>query len=84
MQTHAPTKVLTAHVPELLAEKIDQIASRLDRSRAWIIKQALTAWISQEEGRRQMTLEALSDIDKGYVIDHQDIQNWVARLDKEE
>ena len=84
MQTHAHTKVLTAHVPELLAEKVDQIASRLDRSRAWIIKQALTTWISQEEERRQMTLEALSDVDRGNVVDDQVVQDWVNGLDKEE
>ena len=84
MQAHAHTKVLTAHIPELIVEKIDQIASRLDRSRTWIIKQALTTWISQEERRRQMTLEALSDVDEGRVVDNQTIQNWVNSLDKEE
>ncbi|PLU37301.1 CopG family transcriptional regulator, partial [Sinorhizobium medicae] len=34
----------TAHVPLPLAEKVDQIAARLERSRGWIVKQALTAW----------------------------------------
>ncbi|PLU45469.1 CopG family transcriptional regulator, partial [Sinorhizobium medicae] len=43
------TKVLTAHVPLPLAEKVDQIAARLERSRGWIVKQALTAWIDQED-----------------------------------
>ena len=35
------TKVLTAHVPLDLATKVDAIASRRDRSRGWILKQAL-------------------------------------------
>lgn len=82
MQTQ--TKVFTAHLPHLLAEKVDAIASRLERSRAWIVKQALTSWISQEEERHQMTLEALSDVDKGDVMDHQAMQNWVDSLEKEE
>ncbi|MGO8586973.1 CopG family ribbon-helix-helix protein, partial [Rhizobium ruizarguesonis] len=51
------TKVLTAHVPLQLAQKVDQLASRLERSRGWIVKQALTAWIDQEEERRRLTLE---------------------------
>lgn len=84
MQANTQTKVLTAHVPELLVEKIDQIASRLDRSRTWILKQALTSWISQEEQRRQMTLEALSDVDTGDVMDHQVMQDWVDSLDEAE
>ncbi|EDL6138947.1 CopG family transcriptional regulator [Escherichia coli] len=36
------TKVITAHVPLLMADKVDQIAARLERSRGWIIKQALS------------------------------------------
>ncbi|WP_207650569.1 ribbon-helix-helix domain-containing protein [Acidithiobacillus albertensis] len=34
----AATKVLTAHVPLPLADKVDQMASRLERSRGWIVK----------------------------------------------
>jgi predicted transcriptional regulator len=75
------TKVLTAHVPLPLAEKVDQLAARLERSRAWIIKQALSAWVEQEEERRQMTLDALADVDAGHVIDHQAVQAWAAGLD---
>ena len=45
------TKVLTAHVPLPLAEKVDQMAERLERSRGWIMKQALSAWLDQEEER---------------------------------
>mgnify|MGYP002413990847 CR=1 FL=1 len=35
------TKVITAHVPLLMADKVDQMAARLERSRGWVIKQAL-------------------------------------------
>jgi predicted transcriptional regulator len=74
------TKVLTAHVPLPLAEKVDQLAARLERSRGWIIKQALSAWVEQEEARRQLTLEALADVDAGRVIDHQAVQSWADSL----
>lgn len=75
------TKVLTAHVPLPLAEKVDQLAVRLERSRGWIIKQALSAWIEQEEERRRLTLAALADVDAGRVIDHQAVQTWAESLD---
>jgi predicted transcriptional regulator len=78
---HAETKVLTAHVPLGLAEKIDQVAARLERSRGWIVKQALSAWIDQEEERSRMTREALADVDAGRVIDHQAVQAWADSLD---
>jgi predicted transcriptional regulator len=74
------TKVLTAHIPLPLAEKIDQLAARLERSRAWVIKQALSAWIDQEEERRRLTMEALADVEAGRVIDHLAVQKWAESL----
>ena len=76
----AATKVLTVHVPLLLADKVDQTASRLERSRGWIMKQALSAWIAQEEERDRLTQEALADVDAGRVIDHQAVQVWAESL----
>jgi predicted transcriptional regulator len=78
------TRVLTAHVPILLAEKVDQIAARLERSRGWIMKQALSAWIEQEEERTRLTREALADVDAGHVIDHQAVQAWADSLSSDE
>jgi plasmid stabilization system protein ParE/predicted transcriptional regulator len=45
----------------------------MERSRGWIIKQALLAWVQEEEERHRMTLEALADVDAGKIIDHQSI-----------
>ncbi|HEY9566853.1 MAG TPA: ribbon-helix-helix domain-containing protein [Thalassobaculum sp.] len=78
------TRVLTAHVPLPMAEKVDEIASRLERSRGWVVKQALSAWIELEEERRRMTLEALADVDAGAVIDHQAVQAWADSLDTDD
>lgn len=75
------TKVLTAHVPRPLADKVDELATRLERSRGWVVKQALTAWVEQEEERRRLTLEALADVDAGHLIDHQAIQAWADSLE---
>ncbi|MNP75232.1 Ribbon-helix-helix protein, copG family [compost metagenome] len=79
--SHPPqTRVLTAHVPVQLAEKVDQLANRLERSKGWIIKQALAAWIDLEEERSRLTREALADVDAGRVIDHQAVQAWADSL----
>lgn len=74
------TKVLTAHVPIPLAEKLDQVAARLERSRGWIVKQALSAWIDQEEEYRRLTLEALEDVNANRFIDHQSVLAWADSL----
>ncbi len=74
------TRVLTAHVPVPLAEKVDQLADRLERSRGWIMKQALSTWIAQEEERDRLTQEALADVDAGLVIDPLAVQAWADSL----
>lgn len=80
----AETKVLTAHVPLGLAEKVEAMASRLERSRGWVMKQALAAWVDQEEERHRLTLEALDDVDAGRVIDHLAITAWADSLSTNE
>lgn len=74
------TRSVTAHVPVDLAERVDEIAERLERSKNWIVKQALSAWLDQEEERSRLTREALADVDAGRVIDHQAVQAWAESL----
>ena len=80
MAATAKTRSVTAHVPVELAERVDEIAERLERSKNWIGKQALSAWIDQEEERSRLTREALADVDAGRVIDHQAVQAWADSL----
>lgn len=70
------TKVLTAHIPLPLADKVDQLAARFERSRGWIMKQALIDWVNHEEEHSRLTQEALADVDASCFIDHDAVQAW--------
>lgn len=74
------TKVMTAHVPIMLADRVDQMAERLERSRGWIIKQALSTWLTQEEERERLTREALADVVRGFVVEHDEVLAWADSL----
>lgn len=76
-------KVITAHVPLALAEKVDEMATSLERSRGWIVKEALSVWVAQAEERRQWTLDGLADVDAGRVVDHSDVLAWTESLGSE-
>lgn len=78
------TRVITTHVPLDLAEKVDAIALRLERSRGWVVKQALADWIVLEEERHRMTLEALADVDAGRLISHESMLVWAESLGSDE
>ena len=74
------TRVLTAHVPAALAAKVDTLARQLDRSRGWVMKEALAAWVALEEKRHQLTLDALADVDAGRGVAHEQVKAWAASL----
>lgn len=67
-----------------MAEKVAQLANRLERSRGWIMKQALASWIAQEEERDRLTRKALAAVAAGRVIDRQTVQAWSDSLDTDE
>lgn len=74
------TRVVTAHLPEDLAERMDATAERLERSRGWIVKQAVSDWLALEDERRRLTLEALASVERGDVVPQADIDSWVETL----
>jgi predicted transcriptional regulator len=78
------TRVVTAHVPVSMADKVGLIAERMERSKGWIVKQALADWISREEEQDRLTREALADVDVGHVIDHQAVLAWADSLDSDQ
>ena len=77
----AGTRVLTAHVPDDLAKRVDEYAARMERSRGWIVKQALTNWIAEEEEKYRLTLEASAEVDAGNLIDDDEVAIWIESLD---
>lgn len=80
MNITADTKVITTHLPLPLADKLDAMAAQLERSRGWIMKQALSAWMQQEEELSRLTREAMADVDAGRVVDHSVVRAWSDRL----
>jgi predicted transcriptional regulator len=76
------TRVVTAHLPAELARKLDGLAERLDRPRGWIVKEAIASFISLEEKRFQLTLEALADVESKRTVDHAEIEAWARGLSK--
>ena len=78
------TKRLSADISLSLAEKVEELADRLDRSPAWIVEQALSAWIVRDDEQRRLTLEALSDVDAGATVDHHAVRAWADSLSTDE
>ena len=74
------TRVLTAHVPVALAERVDALAGKMDRSRGWIVKQALAAWVEKEEERQRLMQRGTNDAEAGRLTAQEKLENLVEVL----
>lgn len=72
-------RVVTAKLPDDLVSQMDEVADRIERSKSWIVRQAVSEWLAEEQRRYDLTLEALKDVDEGRVIPHEDL---VARVEQ--
>ncbi|MDU3159549.1 MAG: ribbon-helix-helix domain-containing protein, partial [Hafnia alvei] len=46
-------QTISAQIPSELAAAVENLAIELDRSKSWVIKEALTAMIEERERRHQ-------------------------------
>ncbi len=65
-------RVVTASLPAQLVEQMEKVADRLDRTKNWIIREALTEWMADEHRRYELTLQALDDVDQGRTLSHEE------------
>lgn len=76
-------RVVTAKLPGELVSRMDEVAGRMDRSKSWIVREALTEWLADEERRHKLTLEALKDVDEGRTFTQEEIERRIAARRKE-
>jgi predicted transcriptional regulator len=74
------TRVVTAHLPGELAERLDALAEDLERPRGWLVKEAIQAYLDVEDERRRETIAALKEVDAGALVEHGEVEAWVRGL----
>lgn len=78
------TRTVTTILPIDMAEKLDQLAKNEDRSKAWLIKDAIQSMLDVKERQHQMMLEGLADIDAGRIVSEEKIRDWIKSLPKKD
>ncbi|NKJ72496.1 CopG family transcriptional regulator [Rhizobium leguminosarum bv. viciae] len=74
------TKMLDAHIPLPLAERLDALAIDLALPRDEIVIEAITAWIDQEERRRITALRTIAAGNTIVLIEHHRAIDWADSL----
>jgi predicted transcriptional regulator len=80
MAQRGATKVVTAHLPVDLAERLDGYASGNERSRGWVVKRALQHWLDWEDEKLRLTLEAIEESDRVGTIPHEEVVAYFKSL----
>jgi len=47
-------RVITAKLPGRLAARVDEASARIDRSKSWIVRQAITEWLAEDQLRCEL------------------------------
>lgn len=71
-------RVVTAKLPDDLVSRMDEIARRIDRSKSWIMREAVAEWLAEEQRRYELTLEALKSVDEGRTFTQEEIEKHFA------
>lgn len=76
-------RVVTAKLPDDLVSQMDEVADRMDRSKSWIVREAVKQWLADEQRRHELTLEALKGVDEGRTIPHEEVLAMVEQRKRE-
>lgn len=71
-------RVVTANLPDELVSRMDEVAERMDRTKSWIMREAVAEWLAEEQRRYELTLEALKSVDEGRTYTQEEIERYFA------
>jgi predicted transcriptional regulator len=73
--------VTTVRLQTEIERELDELADTLDRSKGWLINQAVSEYIARhhlEQDRWQQTLEAMESAARGKLVDASEVHEWLS------
>jgi predicted transcriptional regulator len=73
--------ITSVRLPEDLAQRVEELANKMQRSKSWLISEAVRAFVENAEGDAQRwreTLKALDSVRAGKVVDGEAVDQWIA------
>ena len=74
------TNVTSIRIADDLVSHLDGLAKQMNRTKSWVINEALREYVSKDELKRkrwQETEEALAAIEDGDEYEEQDVHAWL-------
>ncbi len=67
------TEAITIRTDRRTVERLDELAKALDRSRNYVVKQALEAYLEEQSWQLQAIEEGLASLDRGAGRPHDEV-----------
>jgi len=74
------TKMLKAHIPLPLAERLQDVATHLGIEPSAIVSEAVAAWLERQEERRLLDLRSLAGANAIFVVETHRVTDWADSL----
>ena len=78
------TVVLSVRVSAEKAAAIDKLAKSTDRSKQWLLEQAVDAYLLSQSWQIEMVEEGLAAADAGDKVPHERVRAWLKSWGKED
>ncbi len=65
--------VTTVRFEPEIRERLDKMAERMDRPRAWLIKEAVAQYLERESWYLSEVQKGMDDVEAGRVICHEEV-----------
>lgn len=77
-------KSISINIKDESAERIDHLAESMDRSRSWIVNEAIEQYLEHQAWMDQQTAQAIADIDAGTaeMLSHEEVVKRAAERRK--
>lgn len=72
--------IISIRLPAETQQQLEAIAARLNKSKKWVIGQALSEYVQKHEfehDRWQQTLDAMESAARGKVVDASKVHGWL-------
>jgi predicted transcriptional regulator len=73
-------RVTSVRIADDLVDGLEAIATEKDRPKAWVLNQALREYLDRQKIEKQRWLDteaALADLERGAVVDAEEVHTWM-------
>jgi predicted transcriptional regulator len=68
----------SVRIPDDLRQEVDALAKANRRSRSFLVKEALQAYVDEQKAYREAIEEAIKEADEGVFVSGEAVDRWLA------